>query len=177
MKTKTCSAAILSIAAAIGVSVLFQGCATPQTVSVPAQPATTNVVVVAATPTTPAVTNYVVIPAQPATTATTYVPNTTATQVASQINAVAPLIPAPYGTLATGAATLIALVAGWIANKKNNDANAASALAATHAAAAAAMASVIQSQPALVTAALAAANSNQSAGAVAEHLASAASPT
>jgi Tfp pilus assembly protein PilW len=69
------------------------------------------------------------------------------------------------------------LIAGWFANKKNNELTAANATSDSHAAAASAMASVIQAQPALVTAAMNAATSNGSTAAVATHLQSAASPT
>ena len=163
---------------------IFTGCATPiKTAGTPAVmgaqvisavPAQTIPQVVPATATSPAVTNYLYVPEKPAVTnyvvvtpagppvITGYAPNATTMQAVGYANQAAPLLPAPYGTLLTGVASIAAVLAGWFATKKNNELAAANAAADTHAAAAAAMASVIQSQPALVTAAMTAATSNGS---------------
>jgi hypothetical protein len=155
----------------------------------PAQPAQTIQQVVPPTATASAVTNYIYMPALPAVTnyitvvpagpavVTGYVANAATMQAVNYANQAAPLIPAPYGTILTGLASLAALVAGYVANKKNTQLAAANASSDSHAAAASAMASVIQAQPALVTAAMNAATSNGSTAAVATHLQSAASPT
>ena len=183
----------------------FYGCATPQTtpgapavlapVVTPAQPAqavpqvTPAVPATATTPAIPPVTNYVYLPATPPVTnyvtitaagppvVTNYLPNQTVISAANYANAAAPLVPAPYGTILTGLASLAALVAGYVAQKKNTQLAAASDSADTHAAAAAAMASVIQATPTLVTQAMIAAQTNGSTAAVATHIASAGSPT
>ena len=166
---------------------IFAGCATPVTKPgtpavmgaqvISAVPAQQIAQVVPATTTSPAVTNYVVVtPAGPPV-VTGYAPNATTMQAVGYANQAAPLIPAPYGTILTGAAAAAALIAGWFAKKKNDQLAVANTATDTNAAAAAAMASVIQSQPALVTQAMTAATSNGSTGAVAEHLKSAASPT
>jgi hypothetical protein len=102
-----------------------------------------------------------------------YVPNTAVMQGVAYTNAAAPLIPAPWGTAATALATLAALVASYIAQKKNSQAT-------TSAGAAAALSAAIVAHTdsaALTTAALNAASSNGSVGAVAENLKSASSPT
>jgi hypothetical protein len=178
---------------------IFNGCATPITKPgtpaivaaqvTPAQPAQTIPQFLPPTATSPAVTNYIYMPALPAVTnyitivpagpavVTGYVANAATMQAVNYANQAAPLIPAPYGTILTGLASAAALIAGWFANKKNNELTAANATSDSHAAAAAAMASVIQAQPALVTAAMNAATSNGSTAAVATHLQSAASPT
>ena len=189
-----------TVGAALALSgFLIYGCATPITKPgtpavigaqvVSAIPAQTIPQVVPATPTSPAVTNYVYVPATPAVTnyivvtpagpavVTGYVANATTMQAVGYANQAAPLLPAPYGTLLTGVASLAAILAGWFAKKKNDELATANASADDHAAAAAAMASVIQAQPALVTAAMNAATSNGSTAAVATHLQSAASPT
>ena len=178
---------------------LIYGCATP--ISKPGTPAVYGAQVISAVPaqqvaqvvpataTSPAVTNYLYVPATPAVTnyivvtpagqsvITGYAPNATTMQAVGYANQAAPLLPAPYGTILGGFAALAALVASYVANKKNNQLVVANAAADTHAAAAAAMVSVIQAQPALVTAAMNAATSNGSTAAVATHLQSAASPT
>ena len=166
---------------------IFEGCATPQMAPgapaviaaqvTPAQPAQTVPQVTPATATAPAVTNYITItPAGPAV-VTNYLPNQTVMQAIGYANAAAPLIPAPYGTILGGLATLAALIAGRVAQQKNTQLAAAQATSDSHAAAAAAMASVIQSQPPLVTAAMTAAATNGSTAAVATHLQAAGSPT
>lgn len=178
---------------------IFAGCATPVTKPgtpavmgaqvISAVPAQQIAQVVPATATAPAVTNYLYVPAQPAVTnyvvvtpagppvVTGYAPNQTIVQGVGYAKQLAPLIPAPYGDILTGASTLALALAGYFSSKKNTQLAAANAATDTHAAAAAAMASVIQSQPALVTQAMQAATSNGSTGAVAEHIKSAASPT
>ena len=178
---------------------IFAGCATPVTKPgtpavmgaqvISAVPAQQIAQVVPATATSPAVTNYLYVPEKPAVTnyvvvtpagppvVTGYAPNATTMQAVGYANQAAPLIPAPYGTILTGAAAAAALIAGWFAKKKNDQLAVANTATDTNAAAAAAMASVIQSQPALVTQAMQAATSNGSTGAVAEHIKSAASPT
>jgi hypothetical protein len=190
----------LTVGAALALAgLLIYGCATPITKPgtpavvaaqvTPAQPAQTIQQVVPPTATTPAVTNYVYMPALPAVTnyitvvpagpavVTGYVANAATMQAVNYANQAAPLIPAPYGSILTGVASLAALIAGYFAKKKNDELATANATADDHAAAAAAMASVIQAQPALVTAAMNAATSNGSTAAVATHLQSAASPT
>jgi hypothetical protein len=94
-------------------------------------------------------------------------------QGVTYVNAAAPLIPAPWGTAATAVATLAALVAGYIAQKKNAQANASGG------AAAALSAAIVQhtDNAALTAAALSAGQTNGSVGAVAESLKSASSPT
>ena len=119
-------------------------------------------VVTAANPATgtPAVTNY-------------YVPNTAVMQGVSYVQAAAPLIPAPWGTAATAAATLVAVVAGFIAKKQNDNANASAGAAATLAATVAAHpdSAVLTVQATKIAAA------NGSTAATATALASANSPT
>ena len=181
---------------------IFAGCATPVTtpgtpavmapVVTPASPAQTVIQVTpppAATPTAPPVTNYVYLPASPAVTnyvtvtpagppvVTNYLPNQAVMTAVGYAQTAAPLVPAPYGTILTGLASLAALVAGYVAQKKNTQLAAANAAADSHSAAAAAMASVIAASPQLVTQAMTAATSNQSTAAVASHIASANSPT
>jgi hypothetical protein len=158
---------------------LFTGCATPVTtpsaVVTPAQPAQTVLQVTPATPTAPAVTNYVILPASPAVTnyvpvVTSYNPNAAVMQAVTYAQEAAPLIPAPYGAILTGVASLAALIAGYVAQKKNTQ-------LASSQAAGAAMASVIAAQPALTAQAMTAAATNGSTAAVATHIAAANSPT
>jgi hypothetical protein len=178
---------------------IFAGCATPVTKPgtpavigaqvTQAVPAQTIPQIVEATPTSPAVTNYLYVPEKPAVTnyivvtpagppvVTGYAPNATTMQAVGYANQAAPLIPAPYGTILLGLTSAATLIAGYFAKKKNDELATANAATDTNAAAAAAMAAVIQSQPALVTAAMNAATSNGSTAAVATHLQSAASPT
>ena len=178
---------------------MFTGCATPQKAPgappviaaqvTPAQPAQNVVQVTPATPTAPAVTNIVYMPALPAVTnyivvspagpavVTNYVPNQAVMTAVNYAQEAAPLVPSPWGNILTGVASLAAIVAGFVAKNKNTQLAAANSASDSHAAAAAAMASVIQSQPALVTQAMTAAGSNGSTAAVATHIASAASPT
>ena len=173
-------------------SFLLFGCATPVmqpgTPAVvaaqvtPAAPAQTILQVTPPTATAPAVTNYVLLPASPAVTnyvtitpagppvVTSYQPNQAVMQAVGYANAAAPLVPAPYGTILTGLASLAALVAGYVANKKNTQ-------LATAQAAGAALASAVVQNPTATAAAMTAAAGNGSTAAVAEHIASANSPT
>jgi hypothetical protein len=122
----------------------------------------------------------VVIPANPVTGApamtnmvTSYVPNTAVMHGVAYTNAAAPLIPAPWGTAATAVATLAALVASYIAQKKNAQATASQG-------ANAALSAAIVAHPdsaTLSAAAITAAGTNASTGVVAESLQSAKSPT
>jgi hypothetical protein len=183
-------------------SMMLAGCATPvktagtpavmAPVVTPATPAQTVVQVIpppASTPTAPPVTNIVYMPALPAVTnyvqvapaippvVTSYQPNQAVMQAVGYAQAAAPLVPAPYGEVLGGFASLAALVAGYVAKRKNDQLAAANAASDSHAAAAAAMASVIGNQPQLVAQAMTAAASNGSTASVATHIASANSPT
>jgi TRAP-type C4-dicarboxylate transport system permease small subunit len=142
----------LKLALCLVAAISLVGCATKlaSPVVTPANPATGA----------PAVTNY-------------YVPNAAVMTGVTYTNAAAPLIPAPWGTAATAVATLAALVAGYIAQKKNTQANASSGAAAALSAAIVAH----TDNAALSAAALSAGQSNGSVGAVAENLKSANSPT
>jgi len=128
-------------------------------------------------PAQPAVTNFIVLQAATPPVVTNYAPNQAVMTAVNYAQEAAPLIPAPYGNILTGVASLAAVVAGLFAQRKNTQLAAANSAADSHAAAAAAMASVIQAQPALVTQAMTAAGTNGSVATVATHIASAASPT
>jgi hypothetical protein len=97
----------------IAAQFLLVGCATREVLS-PAQPAETNAVTGVVTPGVPAV--------------VTNLPNATVTTIAAEGEAVAPLIPAPYGTAVTALLGLATLVAGYVAQKKNGQLNTANAV-------------------------------------------------
>jgi TRAP-type C4-dicarboxylate transport system permease small subunit len=142
----------LKLALCLVAAISLIGCATRLATPVvtPANPATGA----------PAITNY-------------YVPNTATMQGVTYVNAAAPLIPAPWGTAATAVATLAALVASYIAQKKNAQANASAATNASLSAAIVAHPDVVS----LTTAAIAAGATNGSTGDVAQALQTAKSPT
>jgi hypothetical protein len=94
------------IAAAL---VILAGCATPVvTPGTPAQPAVTNAITGVVTPP---------VAAAPAT--TNYIPNATVTEVVSAGQGVSTALPQPYGTALSAILGLVALAAGYVAQKKN----------------------------------------------------------
>jgi PBP1b-binding outer membrane lipoprotein LpoB len=115
---KICRLSCVSLLIA-GSAFLIQGCATPQVLSpaVPAQPASTNTVTGVITPPVPAVAASV-----------TNLPNATVTKIVAEGDAVAPLIPSPYGTAVTALLGLATLIAGYFAQKKNGQLNTANAV-------------------------------------------------
>jgi hypothetical protein len=104
---------ISKFASLLIVAGLFAGCATPVTLA-PAQPAQTNSVTGTITPATPAV--------------VTNLPNATVTEIVSEGNAIAPALPAPYGTALSAVLGLAALAAGYFAQAKNKQLNTANAV-------------------------------------------------
>ena len=198
MKTKWLKTFNVTAGLTLASLLLFAGCATPvktagtpaviQAQVVPAQPAQTVPQVVPAVPATPtapavpAVTNYIVLPAQPAVTnyvtvtaavppvVTSYNPNQAVMTAVGYANQAAPLIPAPYGTILTGVASLAALIAGYVAQKKNTQLAASTTANQT-------MAAVIAPNAVLTAQAMSIAATNGSTAAVATHIAGANSPT
>jgi hypothetical protein len=153
---------LLALPIAASVALTLAGCGTPFS--------TTTTVPIVTPPSAvgaPAVTNYVMLPV------TNYLPSTAATTTATYIQAAAPLLPAPWGTAATALASLIAIAAGYVAKKQNDNANASAAAAAT-------LAATVVAHPdaaALTVQATKIAAANGSTQAVATALASANSPT
>lgn len=85
-------------------ALILGGCSTPETLF-PAIPASTNVITGVVTPATPPV--------------TTNLPNATVTAIATEGNAIAPLLPAPFSTALTALLGLTTLIAGYVAQRKN----------------------------------------------------------
>lgn len=139
---------------------VLAGCGTPTTIapSVPAMPAMTNAITGAITP---------AVPALPA--LVTYAPNQALTQGVAYANQALPYVPDPYKTPIEGGLALLSGIAGLIAAYQTKQ-------SARHRKAAATLASALTGTTA-ETVAIKTAASNGTAAAVAEHLASAASPT
>jgi hypothetical protein len=103
-KTRFCCLASLVLAITLGVI----GCATPQTISPPLPPMTNAVTGIV----TPAVAAVV-----------TNVPNVTYTKIAADGNAIAPLIPAPFGDVLTALLGVGSVLATILARKANGQLN------------------------------------------------------
>jgi len=198
-RIKSFTAGTLLILGSI-VTILYfcSGCATPitrpgtpaiiQTQVTPAQPAQTIQQIVPEVPASAtngavlAITNYIVLPALPAVTnyvtvqtamppvITSYVPNSAVMQGVTYAQEAGPLVPAPYGTILTGVASLVACIASYIATKKNAQLTASTTANQT-------LAAVVAPSATLTSEAMRIAASNGSTAAVATHIANANAPT
>ncbi len=121
----------MAVVAALFLALALTGCSTPSILSPakpeipaqPAQPAITNAATGAISPALPAV---AAVPAVPA--VVTNLPNATVEKIVQEGNAVAPLVPEPYGAALTGLLALLGFGATTIAAIKNKQLASANAV-------------------------------------------------